>query len=724
MALRAHDPDLIATRRAIRAAVALPISIALVLYPLADKTGAIFAVFGTVGLLINSDFAGSVRARLGAYLLTGVAGSVAILVGWAASLTLTSAVVVTALVAFGLTFLSIFRGAVSTASGAVLLLYVLAVCVSGSMPDIPDYLMGWWIAVVVSTVTALLLLPRRTRPTTRPLMAQAFTAAAHAARAAWLGDRDAQAIDRYVTQFDKAVDAMTTHIADQPFRTQGVTERDGMISMLSNQVASARLLVDESTKVEPPASPIPFPPRAELADSIVDALESLAKAMDDPTLLISAAAVDRARSSMSDGIDHWAMEAEAKGMTPQEVSAQIASHHQMRIFALLVERMVEMARVANGGDVEDLAVRPPIPTRSPWKMLQAQWNWQSPWLRNGIRSAVGLGLGVLVMNLTGVDHGFWVLLAVISVLRFDAVGTRRFALLAIVGTIAGVLVGLGLIAVVDSSPLGLWILLPLLTFAAAWAGSAVNFPSGQAAFTAMVLVALGILNWPPDPTIGLVRIEDIALGAAVAFVVGLLLWPRGAAAYLRTMLASSIRASVAHLNAAVTAFGDASAQVGLPSLRAAALGEIYRTGETFDVATVQRGPAEDVREWIPALNLAMLVETVARLIGDFTRTYPLGTEHPELQVSLNAARDECSRSWSALADHIDPASREPADPGVVPTLVYPTLAPLPTTKDARELLISVWVVDWQQHLVSIIPSVLPAPDVSRTAPGRQTTPSR
>lgn len=708
MALRAHDPDFTATRRAIRAAVALPITIALVMYPLADSTGAIFAVFGTVGLLINSDFAGSVRARLGAYLLTGVAGSIAVLIGWAASQTLVSAVAVTAIVAFALTFLGIFRGAVSTASGAVLLLFVLSVCVGGSATDLPDYLLGWAVAVVVSTATALLLLPRTRQPTVRPFMADAFRAAAQAARAAWVGQRDDQALDQHLTAFDAAVDALTAHIADQPFRTQGATERSAMLSMLSNQLASVRLLVDQATRTEPADSPIPFPPRSELAAAIVTALDSLAKAMEDSTLLVSAAGIDRSRSSLSDGIDRWAMEVTAEGMSPTEVSAQIASHHQMRIFALLVERMVEMSRVANGGDVENLSVQPPIPTSSPWRLVQAQWNWQSPWLHNAIRSAVGLGLGVLVMNLTGVDHGFWVLLAVISVLRFDAVGTRRFAVLAILGTATGVLIGLGLIAVVDSSPVGLWILLPLLTFIAAWAGSAVNFPSGQAAFTAMVLVALGILNWPPDPAMGLVRIEDIAIGAAVAFVVGLLLWPRGAAAYLRTRLAATIRASAIHLRAAVTAFSDDTAQAELPSLRTAALAEIYLTGETFDVATVQRGSAEEVQEWIPALNLAMLVETVARLIGDFARTYPVGVDHPELQQSLNAARDASSVCWTELANHIDPTTHASGHLGAVPTLTYPTLAPLPTTKDARDLLLAVWVVDWQQHLVGVIPNVLPA----------------
>jgi uncharacterized membrane protein YccC len=712
VALRVHDPDGIATRRAIRAAVALPVSIALVIGPLGNQTGAIFAVFGTVGLLISADFAGSVRHRLGAYAATGAAGTLAVIVGWAASLSLVSAVIVTMVVAFALTLVSIFRGSVSAATAALLLLYVLAVCVGGPVDSLPASLSGWWTAVVVSMATAILLLPRTTTPSLRPLMARAFAAGADAAEAAWVGNRDDAALQQHIRDLDTAVDALATQLANQPFRTQGLTERDGTLSILSNQLSSVRLLVDQMSSTVPATTPIPFPARAALAGAIVTALRSLSAAMTDPTLIISAEAVDRARSSMSDGIDIWVVKVTQQGMAPEDVSREVASHHQMRIVALLTEQMVEMARVANGGQVEELTARPPVPQRSARRLLAAQWNIQSPWMRNAIRSAVGLGLGVLVMNLTGVDRGFWVLLAVISVLRFDAVGTRRFALLAIVGTVVGVVAGLGLIALVGAHPIGLWILLPLLTFTAAWAGSALNFPSGQAAFTAMVLVALGILSWPPDPTMGLVRIQDIALGAAVALVVGLLLWPRGAAAYLRTRLAASLRASSAHLDRALASLTDPTQQGGLDTLRSAAVAEIYRTGETFDVASTQRAAGHQVHEWIPALNLAVLLETVARLVGDFARNYPVDDEHASLREPLEAARARNSQMWSALAERIDPAGSRASSLPQPHDLALPTLAPIPNVQAARQLVISVWVVDWIEHLIAVVPDVMPTPEHS------------
>ena len=55
-----------------------------------------------------------------------------------------------------------------------------------------------------------------------------------------------------------------------------------------------------------------------------------------------------------------------------------------------------------------------------------------------------------------------------------------------------------------------------------------SFGAGQAAFTVTVLIIFNILQ-PAGWSLGLVRIEDVALGCAVSLVVGLLLWPRGAA---------------------------------------------------------------------------------------------------------------------------------------------------------------------------------------------------
>ena len=65
----------------------------------------------------------------------------------------------------------------------------------------------------------------------------------------------------------------------------------------------------------------------------------------------------------------------------------------------------------------------------------------SVWLHNSVRGAAGLGLAVLVADLTGVQHSFWVVLGRLSVLRSNALSTGQNALRGLLGTVAGFAVG-------------------------------------------------------------------------------------------------------------------------------------------------------------------------------------------------------------------------------------------------------------------------------------------
>ena len=57
----------------------------------------------------------------------------------------------------------------------------------------------------------------------------------------------------------------------------------------------------------------------------------------------------------------------------------------------------------------------------------------SVWLHNSVRGAIGLGLAVLVSDLTGVQHSFWVVLGTLSVLRSNAFNTGQNVLRALLG---------------------------------------------------------------------------------------------------------------------------------------------------------------------------------------------------------------------------------------------------------------------------------------------------
>ena len=78
----------------------------------------------------------------------------------------------------------------------------------------------------------------------------------------------------------------------------------------------------------------------------------------------------------------------------------------------------------------------------------------------------------------------------------------------------------------------LWVLLPLSVLVAGYMPEAVSFAAGQAAFTVMVVILFNIIQ-PVGWTVGLVRVEDIALGLRGGLVSGFLLWPRGASAQIR-----------------------------------------------------------------------------------------------------------------------------------------------------------------------------------------------
>src|SRR5437879_12931824 len=76
-----------------------------------------------------------------------------------------------------------------------------------------------------------------------------------------------------------------------------------------------------------------------------------------------------------------------------------------------------------------------------------------------------------------------------------------------------------------SNPFALWVAAPVAVFLAAYAPSAVSFVAGQAAFTVLLLILFNLLT-PVGWQVGLVRIEDVAVGSEIGVVAGMLLWPR------------------------------------------------------------------------------------------------------------------------------------------------------------------------------------------------------
>jgi hypothetical protein len=158
----------------------------------------------------------------------------------------------------------------------------------------------------------------------------------------------------------------------------------------------------------------------------------------------------------------------------------------------------------------------------------------------------------------------------------------------------------------------LWFLLPLAVFLAGVAPAVISFAGGQAAFTLTLVILFNIIQ-PTGWRVGLVRIEDIAIGVGVSLVVGVLFWPRGAAPALRQALAEAYADGAGYL-ASTVRFGMSRGDPGAPALPAVA-GDATRAAaasrrldDAFRTYLAERGTKQ-----LPLADVAGLVTGVVGL---------------------------------------------------------------------------------------------------------------
>ena len=266
-------------------------------------------------------------------------------------------------------------------------------------------------------------------------------------------------------------------------------------------------------------------------------------------------------------------------------------------------------------------------------------------VRNALRTGIGLALAVAVTHVFPVEHGFWVVLGALSVLRSSALTTGTKTLRAVVGTTIGFVLGAVLISVVGVDPAVLWILLPVVVFGSAFVPEIASFTAGQAAFTMMVLIFFNLIV-PTGWSVGLIRVEDVFVGALVGMMVSLLLWPRGATASAEAAVESARNVFAKYLEAAVLritrgSYEQMSDQLAILSHDALAASRV--ADDAVRQYLSEGGGATDFRgPIVRAFNRAIRVRASADLIMDIPTPPPLDT-YPRVRKVTRVPRERDPR---------------------------------------------------------------------------------
>lgn len=166
-----------------------------------------------------------------------------------------------------------------------------------------------------------------------------------------------------------------------------------------------------------------------------------------------------------------------------------------------------------------------------WQRLWVHLTPRSVFFQRALRLAVALAAARFVAGALDLEHGFWVLLATLSLLRTSAAETWATFRRALAGTLVGAAAG-ALLLLAAPGQETYAVILPLALGLALWVGPLLGLAWAQALLTLVLIAAFAQLT-PADWHLAGVRLLDVLTGAAIGVVTGILMWPKGGGGELR-----------------------------------------------------------------------------------------------------------------------------------------------------------------------------------------------
>lgn len=653
--LRAHDPDLVNLRKALRAALVAASVFAVLKLAFDSGPIATYGFFASLVGLIFANFGGPLKSRALAYAGMIVIGNVLVVVGALLSDAPVAATIVMFVIIFLVSFATVFGGYAPSFMAPVALSYSLAVLDPISDGAIDVRVIGWTIGGISALIAALVLWPIDRRPILRRSVADVCDGLAIALES--INDRDAaeagyqRAVDAFVVVRRKTstplrpVGPMSRdiglmlaieHVEQSLDMTRRVLDRHGTASIVSPLYAACARSFRQSGallrgELDPKTASQDMP-------VLEDALFAERQLVEEKVTQNQPSDASGSVDDVLDGVRH-SFPLLALSHIAMWVEANAAT-------ALGAGRSVHPSKIAP--ELKPISDRPAQMADRFWRIMSQGVDPDGVIFRNSIRAAAAMSLAVAVAQIVPIEHGFWITLAALVVLHSSASSTTATALQAIVGTVLGFVVAAGILLLFQSESVALWVLLPICIFLSGYVPGVVSFMVGQMAFTCLVVVLFTLID-PVGITTAVLRVETVALGAASGGVMAFILWPRGARVALARAVASVYRVSadgIRSLTASDKQRHEANANMH---------GIRRHAEETLTNALSERGRQIDIPAWMTLFQAPNMAQSI--VAGLWKPPSPWLVENCGDAVTATFEhRSEVADALDHVADRLDPVN--------------------------------------------------------------------
>ncbi|MFK0224356.1 FUSC family protein [Streptomyces sp. NPDC090303] len=525
-----------AARGALRVTLTAAAGFYVLLYGFDSAVAATYALFGAIAMAGLSRLPGSGRQR--AAVLLGVVPVcwVLITLGTYLSVRTWSAVIGMLVVGFALAFMAVGGPRFAGAATGLQLMYILPSFPPYDPGSLGERLGGATFGLVLLIVAEVTLLPE---PAALPYRERAARAAEGAADCA---DRLRQAPYALPEAVLRGARTLSTGLRSSQVPDAERPAGAGMRARaLAHTGLATRTLLERLAVMPPPARrATPSGAAGQPGPEGVDPLRAVAD--------VARETAARLRGEAPDGRAHALLRqvrvalAAAEGTSPAELRRN-AALLEVADAALAMSTAADIA-------VRGRAADPPAPgrfwyarMRAPslwWRRLSGHVGGRSVFFQNAVRISLALAAARLIAGIDTLPHGFWVLLATLTLTRTTVRETRRTERIALTGTLVGALVAAALLALVGTDIEVYAVALPPLMLVTFTLGPVKGVGWAQALFTVVVALVFAQLA-PATWQLAEFRLLDVLTGSAIGAVFGLLAWPRGAHDELRRSAAVLLR---------------------------------------------------------------------------------------------------------------------------------------------------------------------------------------
>ncbi|MFB6933337.1 FUSC family protein [Streptomyces chartreusis] len=714
--------------RSVRVTLAASLGFYTFVYGLDEPVLALYALFGPISLGLLSPIPGSGRQRAEVMLKALPVGLGLVTLGTVLAVHTWAAVLGMLVVGFLLAFATIAGPRPAGAAPGLQLFYILA-CFPPYEPDTLGLrLAGLTFGVVALVLCELFVLPTPPEPTYRAALAQALATA----RDTITGD-NALAPEE-LREAGARLRLSNTSPAQRPAgpdrAARGLAQAGSAARRLLEQLAHLTEMGELRELVRSGArnDSVRESGEGDRDTALRTLLPRVVSLLDDTAAALRTGKAAPGPQRMDEAIDDFQRIRARQAAGPaDEVPPAEVLRRQAALLA--VAESVRALEISVRVGLDGRRTAPIEPTELFWythaataqlwlRRITGNISLRSVQFHNALRIAVALAAARLVAGSLDLTHGFWVLLAVLTLSRTTVEEAWTAIRQAVTGNLVGAVVaGALLTGLARHTEAYAAILAPAMLIAFAL-GPLLGIAWAQGLFTLVVATAFAQIA-PASWRLAEARIVDVVTGSAIGLLCGMLAWPAGARAEVRRTMAGLlyecgplIKSTVGMLAAVPP--GSVPAPASLPALHRLRLAE-----SAYAQFRSEPGSDAHVRaDWHAVLLTAHHILLGAQWLPRFD--LPANALPPDAGDRARAGADTLARTTDRLADLC--SGRPPKTVDKATPAVQPTGPPLPVLVD-----LDMWLRSLTAQLTRIeagLPEAIRRPARGTTAAGTASPGSR